>query len=108
MFHHIVHFKYKRGYNKAVHPRMKKFCRDVVEGLPGAVSCHYGENKAETFTARHIGKGFSRGFTHVFVAVFESVKAHDGYHVSAIHDAIVPVLDKVVKDYVICDYVTRG
>ena len=108
MFHHIVNFKYKRGYDKGIHRRMKKFSRDVVKGVPGAVSCYYGENSCEKYTARHIGKGFSQGFTHVLVSVFENAKAHDGYHVSATHDAIVEPLGKAVKDYVICDYITRG
>jgi hypothetical protein len=108
MFHHIVNFKYKRGYDKGIHRRMKKFCRDVVAGVPGAISCYYGENFCEKYTAPHVGKGWSQGFTHVFVSVFDNAKAHDRYQESAIHQAIVGPLGKVTREYVICDYITRG
>ena len=108
MFHHIVHFKYKQRYDKGIHRRMKKFCRDVVKGLPGAVSCDYHENFAEKYTAPHIGQGYTHGFTHIMVSAFDDAKAHDRYQESAIHQAIVEPLNKVTKDYVICDYTTRG
>tara|TARA_B100001123_G_scaffold449128_1_gene613185 strand:+ start:5594 stop:5920 length:327 start_codon:yes stop_codon:yes gene_type:complete len=107
MFHHIVLFKFKRGYDKGIHRRMKRFCRDVMKDVPGAVSCFYGENFCEKYTAKHFSKGMSQGFTHVFVSVHENAKAHDKYQESKTHEGIVEPLAKVTKDYQVCDYITR-
>ena len=107
MLHHIVLIKYRRRYDQGIHRRMKKFCRDVVKEIPGAVSCHYGENAAEKYTAPHAGKGHSQGFTHTLISVFKSTKAHDIYQQAAFHQELRPHLRKQMKEFVVCDYQSR-
>ena len=107
MFNHIVQIQYKRGDHTAMHRRMKNFCRAVAKTQPGAVSCHYGPNVAEKYSAPHLGKGIAKGFSHVFVGVFKTRKDYDLYMKSDIHVALGPHFAKIAKDYLICDYQTR-
>ena len=107
MFHHIVHIKYKRGDRTAMHRRMKDFCRAVVKSQPGAVSCTYGANIAETTSAPHIGRGSTQGYTHVFVGAFKSRRDLDRYMTSELHLALGPHFAKNAKEYLVCDYQTR-
>ena len=107
MFHHIVLIKYKRVHDPHIHRRMKKFCRDVAKELPGAVSCYYGENAAQKYSAPHASKGHVQGFTHILVTVFKSVRAHENYQQAALHDEMRPHLQKEMKEFVICDYQSR-
>ena len=106
MFHHIVLIAYKRGDRSAMHRRMKSFGRAVVKTQPGAVSCYYGPNAAEKYSAPHLGKGIGKGFTHIFIGSFKTRKDYDFYMQSDIHLALGPHFDKAGKDFMICDYVT--
>ena len=107
MLHHIVYIKYKRGYDQSIHRHGKTFCRTVQKEIAGVISAHYAENRFDKFSMPHLGKDFTKGYTHVLATTFDNARALKRYRASKAHAIFVPHLNAVMAEFAICDFQTR-
>jgi hypothetical protein len=96
---HVVVFKYKPGASADQIQQVTQAFGDLRKKIPGMTAFEDGINNSP--------EGKNLGFTHVYVATFESAAARDAYLPHPEHKKFGELLGKlgIVADVFVVDYV---
>ena len=92
---HCVNFRFKKSTTQAEIRKVERgFCA-LKDKIPGIKKFQWGHNTSL--------EGFSKGFTHLFIATFVNKKALLNYLPHPKHQAYVKIVLKYVEDIFVMD-----
>ncbi|MBC7980927.1 MAG: Dabb family protein [Armatimonadetes bacterium] len=93
---HIALFKFKADCSAEDIARVWRIIEDLPKQIPGFLDLTWGTDASV--------EGLSDGFSHSFVAIFESVEARDLYLPHPVHQAAVAIIMPMLERVIVIDH----
>ena len=97
--HHMVLLKFKQGVNDTTISEVLQVVKQLKHSIPRIDYCSSGAYSSP--------EGFNKGFTHGFLATFESAAARDFYLPHPQHEIVKNALFALLENAVAFDFVAQ-